>query len=201
LYGWDNDKIKTNAKETFNALLSKSLSDDPLGCSIPPELDLVWHEMILNTEKYQLFCKKVFNEFLHHTTETMNDELEVKQARVDRTLAICKSVIDPRTEWKMETKHEIKHEGERKRVRETSVLPELNQVFVKVLNGKTETVWISPNMSVGDMCHVLSFKTNVPSYKIRLIFAGRNLERNKSMGDYSIRKESTIHMTLTICGC
>lgn len=99
---WDASKSAVNARETYRALLCKSLAVEPRDCALPPELNAVWREMILETEQYSEFCTHVIGSFLHHGGEAP-DAPESRQARVDQTRAIYRQVFHAMPNWVYET--------------------------------------------------------------------------------------------------
>lgn len=85
--------------ELYNALVCKAVSIDDLALSLPPRLDMCWHQFILETKPYEEFCNQVCGRFLHHSSTTVNDSVAQKQNRVDQTIAVYKTVFrrDPTT--------------------------------------------------------------------------------------------------------
>lgn len=184
-HGFSAEHASVLGEELKRVLACKAHVDDPMELGVPPRVDLAWQLAILNTKEYHRYCYQTFHTFIHHSTQTDDDDTNkmVKTKEVYLELFHCQ----PNSfAW---TAHDYPDDG-------------LFAVNIRVISGQSFTIHIRSHSTILEVKHKISQKYEwIHILQQRLLFGRRDLLDSRTCDSYDIQKESTIHCILRLIGC
>ena len=202
-----------NIKEKINELIRHFLPDIQTlsynGIELENEKTLEFYNIKKNTtlelefkskKGIFIFIKRPDDSFIIEEVNPSETILNIKKKLID-----IYPIEHQRLEYNFEvlnndknlTDYNIKNESNLELIF-TSGNDETFQIFVKTLTGKTITLAVKSDYTIEIIKELIYTKVRKSIEEWRLIFAGKQFDNIRTLADYNIQKESTLHIVLNL---
>ena len=224
--GWTDEYVSAVFAEFERFMVLKAADDDISPCD---DVDILWHQIILDTHLYYDYCHSHFGKLIHHYPQGAVDQVQ-RKARLDRTAALYKQLFNgeepPNNIWRLlECSICFKELGGHNAADTTrccnnktacrTCLSAIDMcpfcrsdefwseftIKIKSIAGPILIIQTTPKETILDLKEKICNKSGYPSDMQRLIYNGRTPEDNKTISEIGIRRDQTLYVVVTCRGC
>ncbi|EJK70964.1 hypothetical protein THAOC_07640 [Thalassiosira oceanica] len=158
--------------------------------------DALDKEMKLTQDLMELFTEyQVPSDLLSYSGHSESAALEDKIANVKANVKAVMDVIESQKEKQLKDE---RAKADMSTVAFTSSRRKMTRIFVKTLDGNTISLHVKPSETVDSVKMKIQYEIGMPANQQRLIYLGTQLENGRTLSDYNIQEDSTLHIVLRL---
>lgn len=205
---WTDEYVNQIEKEFERFIFLKSIDNE---CSPSDDIDILWHQILLDTEYYYNYCKKNFNQIIHHKPQNSLDQ-EARKLRLEKTAKLYKEIYNEEQNPIVWQKFNTNNNSTNI-LGNSELLNEINNIkqevsndlkrymiFIKPYSG-TFALYVTKNDTIDYIKSEISKKIDMNKDIMRLVYSNITLENNYTLSYYNIYEHATLHALVKVKGC
>ena len=167
-------------------------------CSPSDDIDLLWHQIILDTEFYIDYCTRRFNKIIHHKPQNSIDQKE-RKIRLKKTIELYKNTFSEQPDkqvWNINTNVNTNINNDEQKNNN-----EILNINIRDLLGNSINLDVNKFDTIYSIKQKIKINLNVLEETQKLVYEGIELEDLSTLHNYNIKNNNTIYLILRMFGC
>jgi len=207
---FSNNKSKSKSSKTIYEVFIPSYSDDDYLINIKTQAPFI--DFKINTKASDSIFNikaKIYNQLkIHPDKQRLTSTIDGRILKNNKTLSdynIRKDDVIYLSSYGEEIEKSVEKQNKEENTNTNNtkeltkaITKTLFKIYVKVFNGNTYTINAKPTDSVSNIKYKVQLASKISTDSQRLIFGGKQLENYRTVSDYGVNPEDTLHLILKI---